>query len=126
MKTILLVLLLTVALPTVANELCQIVKDAVVIAQDSKNTYLGKITNGFDNESIFNEFGTYGGKFSGDSIWNEFSSFGSEFSAYSPFNEFTSTPPMIIKNNEIIGYLSINKFIPAAVSPNLLKALCGG
>ncbi len=126
MKNILLGLMLTLALPASANDLCQIVSGSVVIAQDGKNTYLGKIANSFDSESIFNEFGTYGSEFSSDSIWNEFATFGSEFSSYSPFNEFTSTPPMIIRNNEVIGYLSANKSIQASVSPNLLKALCGG
>lgn len=108
-----------------ANELCQIVDGSVLIAQDSENTYLGKITNSFDADSIFNEFGTYGNEFSSSSIWNEFSTFGNEFNSYSPFNEFSTSPPMIIKNRKIIGYLSTNDALNNAVSPNLLKALCG-
>lgn len=111
---------------TFANELCQLVSGSVIIAQDGKNTYLGKITNSFDSDSIFNEFGTYGSEFNNKSIWNEFSTFGSEFSNYSPFNQFTSTPPMIIKNNRIIGYLTANETMANSVSPNLIKALCGG
>lgn len=108
-----------------SNELCQIVDGSVVITQDTENTYLGKITNSFDSDSIFNEFGTYGNEFSSSSIWNEFSTFGNEFNSYSPFNEFSNSPPMIIKNRKIIGYLSTNDALNNAVSPKLLKALCG-
>ena len=106
------------------NEVCAIVDGASVVAQDAKNTFLGKITNEFASDSIFNEFGTYGSEFSSESIWNEFGTFGSEFSSYSPYNAFTSTPPMIIKNRKIVGYLTTNKSIESSISPNLLKALC--
>jgi hypothetical protein len=107
-----------------AEEVCDILNGAVIIAQDSNNTFLGKVTNSFDSQSIFNEFGTYGNEFSSKSIWNEFSTFGNEFNSYSPFNEFSSSPPMLIKNRKILGYLSANKSIKASISPNLLKALC--
>jgi len=107
-----------------AEELCDIVKGAVLIAQDDKNTFLGNITNAYDSKSIFNEYGTYGSEYNSSSIWNKYASFGSEYSAYSPHNSFTSTPPMIIKNKKIIGYLSANKSIGSSITPNLLKALC--
>ena len=109
-----------------ANQLCSAVDGAVVIAQDGSNTFLGKIINSYDSDSIFNEYGTYGNEYSGSSIWNEFSTFGNEFNIHSPFNEFSSSPPMIIKNRQIIGYLSSNKSMANAVSPKLLKAVCEG
>lgn len=107
-----------------AEQVCDIVNGSVLIAQDDENTFLGKITNAFDSDSIFNEFGTYGNPFSSKSIWNEFSTFGNKFNSYSPFNSFSSSPPMIIKDKKVIGYLSANKSIKASISPNLLKALC--
>jgi len=107
-----------------AEEVCDILNGAVIIAQDSNNTFLGKVTSSYDSQSIFNEFGTYGNEFSSKSIWNEFSTFGNEFNSNSPFNEFSSSPPMLIKNRKILGYLSANKSIKASISPNLLKALC--
>lgn len=107
-----------------AEELCPIVSGAVIVAQDDERTYLGKITNGYDSESIFNEYGSYGSEYSSSSIWNKYATFGSEYSSYSPFNKYTSTPPMIIKNRNIIGYLSANKRLRASVSPYILKALC--
>lgn len=107
-----------------AEEVCDILNGAVIIAQDSSNTFLGKVASSYDSQSIFNEFGTYGNEFSSKSIWNEFSTFGNEFNTNSPFNEFSSKPPMLIKNQKILGYLSANKNIKASISPNLLKALC--
>jgi hypothetical protein len=120
-----LVLAVVICAPAIASEeLCTIVSGAVLIAQDDENTYLGKITNSYDSESIFNEYGSFGSEYSSSSIWNKYATFGSEYSSYSPFNKYTSTPPMIIKNRKIIGYLSANKNLGASVSPNLLKALC--
>jgi hypothetical protein len=107
-----------------ANEVCTTVSGSKLIAQDNKNTYLGKIKNSYSTDSIFNEYGTYGSEYSSTSIWNEYATFGNEYSSYSPFNEYTGTPPMIIKDGEVIGYLSANKAIEPSISPNLLKALC--
>lgn len=107
-----------------AEEVCDIVKGAVLIAQDDKNTYLGKISTAYDSDSIFNEYGTYGSEYNSASIWNKYATFGSEYSSYSPHNSYTSTPPMIIKSRKIFGYLSVNKNVKSSISPNLLKALC--
>jgi hypothetical protein len=104
-------------------ELVNYLRNSKIIAQDSENTYLGKLSNKFDSESIFNEIGKYGNEFSLNSILNEFSRFGNEFNSYSPFNEFSSTPPMIIKNGKIIAYLTTNDLIDGAVSPKILLAL---
>jgi len=109
-----------------AEEICDIVNGAVLIAQDDKNTFLGKITNSYDSESIFNEYGTYGSEYNSASIWNQYATFGSEYNSLSPHNSYTSTPPMIIKNRKILGYLTANKSIRSSISPNLLKALCKG
>lgn len=107
-----------------AEEICDVVEGAALIAQDGTNTFLGTITNSYDPESIFNEYGTYGSEYNPSSIWNKYATFGSEYSMYSPHNAYTSTPPMIIKNKKILGYLSANKSLKSSISPNLLKALC--
>lgn len=90
-----------------------------LIADDSKQTYLGILTtNKFDSESIFNEFGTYGNPFSSKSIYNEFGTYGGEFSQYSPFNKFSSKPPLIVDaDGNVVGRLSVNEFVIGAVSP---------
>jgi len=120
----LILLLFLFASSVQANEVCSIVSGAKLIAQDNENTYLGVISNSYASDSIFNEYGTYGSEYSSSSIWNEYATFGSEYSSYSPFNEYTSTPPMMIKEGKIIGYLSANKSIKSSISANLLKALC--
>lgn len=106
------------------QEICQLLNGAIIVAQDQQNTVLGKVTNSFDSDSIFNEFGTYGNGFSSKSIWNQFSTFGNEFNSESPFNEFSTHPPMLIKGDRVIGYLSANSSNVPAISPALLKALC--
>jgi len=98
-------------------------KDASIIAQDDKETFLGKITDKYDKESVFNENGLYGDKYSTKSIWNKNSMFGDPYSIYSPFNSITSKPPKIVKDGEIIGYLTINKYIEDAITPDTLKAV---
>jgi len=110
--------------PAHAQDVCGTLNGAIIVAQDSSNTVMGRIANSFDSGSIFNEFGTYGSEFSSESIWNEFSTFGNKFNSDSPFNEFSSSPPMIIKGGKVIGYLSTNRNIRGSISPNLLKALC--
>ena len=123
-KSITALLLISVVSCANAEEVCDIVRGAVLIAQDDKNTYIGKITNSYDSDSIFNDYGTYGSEYNSASIWNQYATFGSEYSSSSPNNSYTSTPPMIIKSQNIIGYLSANKSIKPSISPNLLKALC--
>ena len=107
-----------------ANNLCDVINGAVLVAQDNKGTFLGVIVNEFDSDSIFNEFGNHGSEFSAESIWNEFGSFGGEFSQHSPFNEFTNEPPMIIKNRKILGYLTVNEHINGSLNPFILKGTC--
>lgn len=121
---VLIIALLTLLPSAHSEELCDVVKGAALIAQDDKNTFLGKIANPYDSESIFNEYGTYGSQYNSSSIWNQYGTFGSEYSMHSPHNSYTSTPPMIIKNRKILGYLTVNKSIKSSITPNLLKALC--
>lgn len=96
---------------------------AIIIADDGNHTYLGEISSQFKIKSIFNEFGPYGSEFRATSIWNKFGPYGSEFRQYSAFSDFTSSPPMIIKNNIIMGRLTTNESLVGAINPNLLKAL---
>lgn len=125
MKSLALALVFAAAVtPCAANDVCDVVKGAILLAQDDSNTYLGKITNGYDAESIFNEYGSFGSEYSSTSVWNKYGNFGSEYSSYSPHNSYTSTPPMIVKNRKVVGYLTANKSIQPSITPNLLKALC--
>ena len=89
----------------------------IVVAQDEE--YLGEFSsNEFAVESICNQFGTYGSKFSVTSIWNEFSIYGSAFSDFSAFNDLATQPPMLIGQNDIVGYLTTNSTVVGAISPH--------
>jgi hypothetical protein len=97
---------------------------AVVVTVDpftAEYKYLGTITSEFSVESIFNPFSQYGSEFNQDSIWNKFGQYGGEFSQKSPFNEFSSSPPSIVLNRKVIGYLTVNQFVNGAVDPLWLK-----
>lgn len=107
------------------TKLVYYLRNSKIIAQDNEKTYLGKLSNESDSESIFNEFGKYGNEFSSNSIWNEFSTFGSKFNTYSPFNELSSTPPMVIKIGKVIAYLTVNNscFAHAKYNKNNFRKL---
>jgi len=76
--------------------------------------YLGKlVTNKYDSESIWNEYGTYGSRFSMKSIWNEYGTYGGKYSNQSVFNKYATNPPKIIdRKGNFIGYLTANKSLP--------------
>jgi hypothetical protein len=124
MRYLILAYFLFVAGSVRADEVCQALIGSQIIAQDNNNTYLGQISDQYSSNSIFNDYGTHGSKYNSDSIWNEYGTFGSKYNSLSPFNEYSSTPPMIIKSGNIIGFLSTNTAIEPSISPNLLKALC--
>ena len=105
------------------HELCVLLDGAKVIASDG--TFLGTITNSYQSDSIFNDYGTFGNEFNSKSIWNEFGTYGSEFSGSSAFNEYSSRPPMIIKNGRGMGYLTKNNSLNASLDPDVLRAVCG-
>ncbi|MEQ9287240.1 MAG: hypothetical protein RIG77_10050 [Cyclobacteriaceae bacterium] len=93
---------------------------ASIIAQDDENTYLGKISNKYDSESILNKYGRYGDKHSTTSIWNEYGQFGGQHGLYSPFNKYSTSPPIIIKNGKTIGYLTVGL---DGISPWTIKGI---
>jgi hypothetical protein len=118
-----LAMLLGLSTPVSAQSFdCSIFDGAIIINSDDE--YLGKIANKFDSDSIFNKYGSFGSKYGSDSIWNKYGTNGSEYSVDSAFNRFSSDPPKIIKDRQIIGYLTVNKQVRGGISPLLLGALC--
>lgn len=83
--------------------------------------YLGKVTDKYSSESIFNEYGPHGSQYSSESIWNQYGQYGGEYSSKSPFNPYTSTPPVIACNDKTVALLSVNKRLQNALDPFLLK-----
>ncbi len=103
-----------------ANNVCAVIAGATIVASDGK--YLGKITNQYDLDSILNDYGSYGGTYSATSIWNKYGSYGGEYSVNSPFNELSSSPPRIVKDGSIIGYLSVNQNLANSLNPYVIKS----
>lgn len=101
---------------------CAAFDGALIVAEDG--TFLGALSDEYDDKSIFNKFGTHGNRFAANSIWNKFGSYGSEFSTQSPMNQFSTQPPMLISNGKVIARLTKNKFLPGAVDPVILAVAC--
>lgn len=72
--------------------------------------YLGKlVTNEFDSDSIWNEYGDYGSKYKTNSIWNSYGKYGSDYSTESAFNDYARKPPHIVDDTGAhVGYLTTN------------------
>ena len=98
------------------------IKHAVVLYENDIPLACGAIKE-FDTDSIINEFGTHGGEFSDKSISNEFCNYGGEFSDLSPYNQFTQTPPKLIKDEQLIAYVTKNEFLSPSIDPDILLAL---
>lgn len=120
-----LYLLAAALLPTSAlarPPACGTLDGALVVASDG--TYLGKIVDQYDTNSIFNKFGTFGSKYSAKSIWNEFGVYGSEYSDKSAMSEYTNSPPAIVIKGKVVGHLTKNKFKAGAINPEVLGIAC--
>jgi hypothetical protein len=53
-----------------AQDTCYALDGASVVTEDGD--YLGRITNRYATDSIFNSYGTYGSRYSSNSIWNDY------------------------------------------------------
>lgn len=92
----------------------EILEGANILAADG--TYLGTISrNKFDTNSIANTYGNYGSPYSVYSIFNKYANYGGPYSTLSPFNPYTNTPPSIIKDELLLGYLTANQFLPQRI-----------
>lgn len=98
-------------------------KGAEIIAQDDQRTFLGKVANPMERDSIFNASGPYGSSYDKDSVWNTMSPFGNAHGLFSAFDPHAAKPPQIVKDGRVIGYLTTNTMLPNAYAPNRLKDL---
>lgn len=88
-----------------AADFCSSISGATIVANDG--TYLGRISNQYDGDSVLNKYGRFGSEYSATSIWNKYGQYGGEYSSLSPFNKYTSTPPVIIINGQAVAHLSV-------------------
>jgi len=101
------------------GNLCSLIAGASVYGDDG--VFLGKLTNRFDSQSIYNEFGTYGSEFSSLSIYNRFGKYGSPYSALSAFNSLASRPPVLVKNGSALAYFTVNTLKTPYVHPGFAE-----
>ncbi|MEO5825855.1 MAG: Ig-like domain-containing protein [Gemmatimonadales bacterium] len=90
-------------------DICSQIAGASVVASDE--TYLGRLTNRRDPQSIYNESGEYGSPYNPFSIANRHGPYGSPHSPESPWNIFARTGPRLVKNGIPIAVLSVNEDI---------------
>jgi hypothetical protein len=94
---------------------------AKLIASDG--AFLGRILrNVYDHESITNKYGLYGSQYSQTSILNPYGPYGGAYSLLSPFNPYTTTPPQVVQNDQVVGYLTKNPYLPNRIDTDELSA----
>jgi len=107
------------ATPT-GNDICSTIAGASVVAYDG--VFLGTLTNKYDSNSIFNDYGNYGGKYSAKSIFNEYGNYGGQYANYSPFNPYTSKPPILSLRGTALMYLTVNATLTPRFDPRNLSS----
>ena len=79
-------------------------------AQNSQ--FLGKIVpNRYDRQSILNKYGPYGSSYSATSIFNKYSDYGSRYGNNSVNNPYCTTPPRLIIDGRLLGYVTVNRYV---------------
>ena len=93
---------------------------------DAKGMMLGKVTrNRYDADSLTNTFGSYGSRYSQTSIFNQYSPYGGAYGPHSPFNPYSAEPPMFVRDNKGIAYLTANPYLTPRVDPQRFIAWLG-
>jgi hypothetical protein len=93
---------------------------ASIVGNDAE--FLGKISRDtLDPESISNSM-TYGNSLGAHSIFNTMGQYGSTLSNLSPFNSLAGTPPRILRNGQLVAYLTKNTMKQPTVDPDELIA----
>ena len=78
--------------------------------------FLGKIvSNRYDRDSILNQYGPFGSRYSATSIFNQYSDYGSRYGQNSVNNPYCSTPPKLIIDGRLLGYVTVNQYVAGAI-----------
>lgn len=94
---------------------------AAVFSQERQATFLGNVENRYAMDSIFNDVGMHGSSVAMESIWNDVGTYGSTVGMYSARNPVCTQPPVLVKNRQVIGVLTVNTTQPGAIDPILLR-----
>jgi len=85
-------------------------RDSYLEAADRQ--YLGKITaNAYDQNSILNQYGSYGSQYSATSIFNQYCPYGGAYGQFSPENPYTTQPPVLYIDGKRLGVVTTNETI---------------
>ena len=103
---------------------CTDLDGARVYSQETSPKYLGFFGDALAPDSIMNTYGTYGSSYNLSSVRNTFGSYGSTYGPFSANNSYSTTPPIIMKWGEVIGYLSTNNYIGSRVSLSQIDSVC--
>ncbi len=102
---------------------CSKFQNAKIYGSDDE--FLGELGPTWLSDSIYNSYSSYASSWGSNSIFNKNSKYGNNYSDSSVFNEYASNPPKIIKDSEIIGYLSIGpNWISNRYDPFDIKYTC--
>jgi hypothetical protein len=114
----------TVAVPSASAAgltLHDIDGQAYLMAKDG--TYLGKVSSASsDSESICASWAQYGGSWSDKSIRASWAQYGGSWSDMGAYSTWTTTPPAIVYQGSVIGYVTKNTSLAGAVDPDVLFA----
>ena len=121
MRKVLILILLSVIIST--KTLAQTLH---IYGGSNHDVYLGCLNcSKYDQNSIWNSYGTYGSKYNSNSIWNKFGTYGSKYNTLSPWNSFSNNPPVIVDNDgEFYGYLTTNKYKSKRAEFGLAETIC--
>ncbi len=96
-------------------------KPVIPVIASHRGEFLGFVFNNeYDAKSICNEYGKYGSPY-GQTIFNKYGTHGGEYSDTGAYNRRAKNPPVIIVNNQIVGFVTKNpQFGEARIDPDIL------
>ena len=106
----------------VSSYRCYELEGAKIVAEDG--TYLGTLDDSYASDSIYNEYSDHGSTYGDESLWNEYSDHGNDYSDESAFNEYASNPPVLLKDGEVIGRLTVKDYEYDAVDRRTVGEDC--
>lgn len=86
--------------------------DVLLFGGRNHDVFLGCFScRSTDPDSLFNEYGTYGGRYGTNSIFNPYSQYGGAYGAFSVCNRFgTNAPVLVDEAGGFYGHLTVNRF----------------
>jgi hypothetical protein len=124
LSRIVLFVFLMVSASSYAQVSCYSLDGASVYSNETQTRFLGFFGSAYASDSIMNRYGSYGSQYSSTSVRNQYGTYGSSYSSLSANSSYTSTPPLILKNGQLIGYLTVSNLISGGVSLAQIDASC--